>query len=745
MPMDPKQIELLNRIRKEDGEDVKGDKEALNSKRLETYVRDEAHINAENFDEKFTVDIALGYLRSSPSRGEAIVLKELESAQEYMKTIGFPTLFDNENADTFKSELHKQLVKRQAEHRETDLFEVYEKYQLIRQLAEKKIRIKAKFTEERKEEMTAIGESITDQVKGTIKEVSKNFGNMTGKEKLITVGGLILATVLVYNVAKDNPTVKKITDTLWKGLKYAGIGAGAAITINYAYKLFTGKTAYTELEELTRGTTGSDGFWTETFKTSPGNAEILRNSAVYLGDKDYMDLSRRYREAKAVGSTKIEMSSVDKKDMKPEEIYTALDVFFTRYDIDTLDEKYKNDRPPIVWENVVAAELSEDGTIKIKENLWDRIKDTVDEGYTRGINYLLVGEGFGYMKEFYKKYWGVADAQDDNVREWTKELFEGNEIQKETELDSFIDRKFTPAKVQPGYKEVARRGTTDPRTGVKYFSQAGDSIYVMSRVSMASVGGDLEAAKKAFMSTEDAGTKFLKDRFPQVSDNIYKFVDMEGGVRVADTSSFILFMRMPLPGSQEFERANAGLSWRNIDQRRDIDEFKPTDKIEYAALKKWDQEALRLHFLLDSTQTTEIDNICKWFTDKFKGQGHTRKYVMEQLMKDDDLKKQAIIEQGVTQGLNASKNTLIQLEKDLAEIEDDAADDLDAAADHNHVIELMRRRKGYKVRLAVAGDTAAKASERYNPSASNAKQTLINDYENWCKTAVKKHNNGGII
>lgn len=738
MPMDPKQIELLNRIRQEDNKEESGEKESLNSLRLEKYVA-EQHINAENFDEKFTVDTALGYLREHPSRGEAMILKELEGAHEYMKSIGFPTLFDNENPDTFRSELNRQLVKRNAENREQTLFEVYEKYQLIRQLAERKIKIKKRFSEERKDEMSIIGESVTDQVKDTVKDISRNFRNMSGKEKLLTVGGLVLGTVLVYNWAKENETMKKIAGSLWTGIKYGGAAAAGAITLNYAYKLFTGKTAAEELELFTTGTTGSESFWTETFRTDPGSAEILRNSTIYLGDKKFSDLARRYREAKAANSTNIEMTDVNKKDMSGEDIYKALDVFFSRYEIGKLEEKYK-DQKDIVWENVIAAELAEDNSIQIKEDVWDRIKSTVDEGYTRGINWLVAGEGFGVMKDLYKKYWGIADVNDDNVREWTKELFEGNEIQSESELEKFIDRKFTPIFVQPGYKEVAKHGTVDTKTGVKYYSKAGDSIYVLSRVSMQNCGGDREAVKKAFMTTEQKSTEFLKDRFPQASKNIYKFLDIEGGVRVNDTSSFLLFVRMPLPGSPDFEKANANQPWRNVDQRRDLDIFGPNNKIEYHRLKEWDQQQLRLHFLLDSSQTAEIDEICKWFTDTYKGQGHKVQYVMEKLLKDDNLKRTAIIETGITQKFAGEVHSMATLEEKLHEIEDDAADDLKSSADHNNVMAQMKIQKGFLVRLAIMGDSDARTKLSYNPSVTGAQKTLIEDYELWCKNLVKSKN-----
>ena len=361
--------DILKQVRESDEQvEVQKNKEneTLHHSRIQKYL-DEHDVTPENFDDKFNFDSALEILRMKKTRGEAVLEQELVSAKEYLDSLGKDgsEMMSDWDHDTFASDLDKLLTKYDAHDHEKSINIAHQKYLLIRNLAYKRIQILGHSESKREEEKVKSTSGFKEGLTKKWKEIKDNYRQMNDGQKAVAVGALVIGTIWLFSQS-DNPKIQKVKDYAWKGLKLAGAGVG----INYVWKLFTGKTAINALDDYASSTAGSEGFWKESFKTDDKNAEIMQRSFVYMENKDVLDLARRYRSARGSKSKKVELSDVPKSDMTSEEIYIALDTFFNRFPVETIEKKYKNEKPAHRdWKTVTATELAEDGRLEIEGNL----------------------------------------------------------------------------------------------------------------------------------------------------------------------------------------------------------------------------------------------------------------------------------------------------------------------------------------------------------------------------------------
>jgi hypothetical protein len=228
-----------------------------------------------------------------------------------------------------------------------------------------------------------------------------------------------------------------------------------------------------------------------------------------------------------------------------------------------------------------------------------------------------------------------------------------------------------------------------------------------------------------------------------LANNIYKFVQLQGGIRVVENSTFKLFVRMPVRGSSEYNRLAAGHSLPTVEQRRDVEIFGEKNVIDYFKLQDFQQEELRLRFMLDSTQTVELQQICKWFTDNYKTKGMMTKAVYEQMFKNEDDMKEALRQTGVSQKLAVNGHLLHDLEDDIADIEEDAAKDIKGrSVAYMEVQSQLRKLRGNKLRLAILGDSEARQTLSFDPNQQITWKERLKMYEEFCEDYVEKQNRG---
>ncbi len=745
------ELMLLGKYRELDDKNAQGEvapeNDTLNSTRVRGYldthgfnVSAKAEDVESNFNQRFNLKTGLEMLDGNHTKGETEMHRVISQAQQYLTSIDLPTLLEENSEGAFRSTLNKELLRRGALDREQQIIEAYLTYQTVRQLALNLLIYQQKFTEKLEAQKTSTEKDLKESFTGVIQDVSKNYSKMSGGEKLAAVGGLLALTI--WFIKSENETVKGIRDTMWSGLKIAGIGTAGAVGFNYIYKLFSGKTAYTAFSEYTSSTVGKEEFLTDTFKTDEEKAALLRKSFVYLGDKDFLDLSKRYREAKARGEDEIRLPTVFDRDMNPKEIYTALDVFFTTYPAATLETKYRNYSDRQTWLQVVVTETAEDNRIPVYHgNLPSRVVDNVKEYSTRSWNWLWAGEGFGVLRYMYVKAWGKEDTPEKMV-EWGKKKFE-NSAMDETALAKKLEYEQPSSALY--FKNALSGVNIDPATGVKFSENPGDGLYVVSQVSLTGVAGDPKAASDALKSAQEKADTYIKTRYPQLGDKVEKFRSVTYGVQVVGNSSYYLFIKMPEKGTSEYERRNLGLE---VGEAHSMET--PDDKIftgfNYNTLKGDAlRENFRLWFLVDAGQTAEINKIVEWYNINYRSKNMKADEVMKIVFEDEDVKKKALQQTGVLPSFQRKEALYKDINDDLTAIERDAARKIKGDTDAVVAMEeALKAERGNTLRLSIIGDSAARTRIPFDPMKPNAIENIKEDYEQWCKEFIEAKNLGRI-
>ncbi|MBU1954242.1 hypothetical protein KKH03_04715, partial [Patescibacteria group bacterium] len=263
----------------------------------------------------------------------------------------------------------------------------------------------------------------------------------------------------------------------------------------------------------------------------------------------------------------------------------------------------------------------------------------------------------------------------------------------------------------------------------------GDSIYVMSTVKLDNAAGNEKALGDAMKLAQSQVMDFLADRFPEHKENIAKFMVVNAGVCTVEDASFRLFARMPLKGAPDYLSINTGSQTAESLAEKDKKEILE-DEIKYSGMEPWQQEKLRLRFLLDSTQRAELDKICDWFSRKYKVLAVPREDVFKAMFENDKDRTDALADTAVNQGLTENAQLLASdLEVRISDIEKDAA----SAAPKEMMEELVEQLQlslGNKIRLSILGDGAATKATGYVRGAEDALDNLLDDYEEKCKKFV---------
>ena len=202
---------------------------------------------------------------------------------------------------------------------------------------------------------------------------------MDGKEKLlVVVGGLIGAAFLLTSPSER---VGRARELIWTAAKIAGFGWLG----NTAFKIVTGKTFLNSVSDWTKDKVATSEFWNKHYKKSKSEEiEIMRLSTISMGDKDFMMLAKEYKKAKDLGQRTITLPNMGSNDLTPAQVYTAMEVFFNRYPVENLIQKYSLVKPPPpTWQQVVGAEMIDDKSIDMPSSLLNRTFDEIHSGGTR--------------------------------------------------------------------------------------------------------------------------------------------------------------------------------------------------------------------------------------------------------------------------------------------------------------------------------------------------------------------------
>jgi hypothetical protein len=730
----------------------------------------------DNFRITFNVRSAIEILNKGGTNGETAMIATIENGKKILEGIGKGELFEENSEASFHSTILKELRINNILDKETDVMQAYQAYHTVRDMAEKYIKLQKEFQEQREVAKTGAEKSYQDSFNETIRDVRKNFGHMKGSEKLLAVGGILLAGVLLFNSDEaEHPNIKKIKDAVVGMAKIGGVALGA----NYIYKIFSGQTLLESATDWSHDTVAKKGFFSESFKTDAEKGEMLRKSVICLGDKDFLDLAKKYKEVKASGQTKMEIQGVENKDMTPEEIFTAMDVFDKKYPVEKLQKRLEKAQPPYTWSKAVLLMMMEDGTIKTPNGIVSDSIDFMKEKSTVAWNeFFATAEGFGVVDTIYFKIWGKKpdknnpkeNAQLDELREQLKK-----EKKTEKEFPEFVKENFTSTS-QAHFKDMLDHPKRGQNPDVIFNEVKDDAVYIASKANFDIEEKSPEQAIRKMLDTAKENAKtFVKGKYPRIGDNFDRYIDPEQmkGVWITQGPSYTLFLRVYIPGSQEFERRSVLLPSSERVENPHEEIFAPeegSERISYNLLKDWEQERIRIAFAVDSSEGQklgggDIGSICDWYTKHFTGKQKPRKEVMTALFEDEDLREQAIEETGIRGGLNGNIDLLHKMDADLTEIEKDAAKDFNTtwldkvnpyrlwikepSDAYEPLMQQMRQDYGYKVRLAILGDSAAQQYFKDGDpgtfdTTKNADwiNDLVKMYKTKCKKLVADYNSG---
>lgn len=800
------------------------EKQALNARYVSDFLGKRG-ITPENFDKNFNLATAIDMTASQKSSaGSQEMFRVLFDSKAFLDQRGLSDLFENMNESTVKSNIQFELQKRNETDQSVRLQRGYNTYRVIKMYCDRMFKIREQFSDVREKEKTQVNKGVKEEFAGVMEGVKKNFGNLEGKEKmLVVVGGLIGAAMLM---SSDSPRVAKIRETVWTCLKIGGF----AWLGNTVFKVFTGKTALQTISDWSKSNTATEEFWTKTYKTNSEQAEILRQSTIYLGDMDIMRLAGEYQKARNLGKDEITLPTV--RDMNPKQIYTSLDVFFKRYPVEKIMQKYAQVKPEDrTWRSVMGAEMIEDQSIQMNDSVLSQTADAIGGTATRlynaaapkveaAVDYVAsgkIGEGakkagkaggkvvkgiivggaglvggvvggvyegvkgtgkmvveggkevasdvaevaqaaWAWVKDLFKRNFGT-EGTDDEVLTWSKKALKNLDETQSGDLEKFIRENNPEKKKADGYVDAMRNGNYE-RVGdvdVKYMerdkgtSTAAIFISAGCTIPLSEKGvteqGVLDAMKKS-----DAGARdFLKKKYPQIADKIDAFVEFSQGVYVVSDRSYKVFVRMPLPGTDEFNQRMSG-RWtpEEMKSRKNIEIFGTDNKLEYGKLEPWEQNQLRLNFYLDASQTNELNAICDKYTRMYNTKGLPINVVKERFLNNTDDRDVVLAalqsSMKLDRKLYTNRGLLEARESDIQKIEENAQSKVVGSDDVKKAFrESVRLKIGSRVRLALLGDSESMSFYNYDPSSTDKTKLrtaddLLKVYENDLNQKAKEKN-----
>lgn len=394
----PPQLDQLQKYRRSDVPG-KPENETLNSRYIREFVRikmgletglpadkESTEKDLAHFDQNFKLSTGIELaeakeFKHKQTRGEKAIMGVLTKAKAYLDSKGKPDLFEDMNPKSALSDLER-LTKENGDYvkKFPELKEAYFTYRMVRMYCHRIFEVENVAAQSREKQKIEIGggglkEGFAKHIDG----IKGNFGNMSSAEKLTVIAAAVIGIGMF--ATSDSPRMERWKEGLWTVVKL-GLGGYAANTM---WKMFTGKTALTAFNEWTSSTVGNEDFWKKSFHTDAEKTKIVESSIVYLHNYDLVDLAESYQKAKASNTNKIELASVASKDMTPEQVYIALDVFFSQYggsrdanqNVENLKKRFIAYHPRPKWLEVVSTMLVEDGRLEFKGNLIERTVDNV--------------------------------------------------------------------------------------------------------------------------------------------------------------------------------------------------------------------------------------------------------------------------------------------------------------------------------------------------------------------------------
>ncbi len=725
-------------------------------------------INKGNFDDTFDLAAAIDY---APANDKGLAdMKESKSKIDEWKE---PKFFNVNDRAVFESRVNKAMDDKKITGTEADnlratMLRAYDSYATHRRYLDRYLKgqeANAQFLQSTK---TELGTTLSEDMAGIYKNLQTNFRKMDGTEKFVVVGGLLLATAMLLQ--SDNEYVKKFKDTLVSALGIGGVayigskvfklatGEGPLDALNKAVKE---KTALPEF--------WTNAFKTDAEKAMilrDSTVYLGDKKFDYLAQK-YEEAKKQGKDEIGIGSVSKNDMTPKQIFIALDVLFKKYDKRSVDGQVVDLQSKYAKWNPPAKWTEVVTNELIEDQQIDMPDSTTSRMKDGVsgllERGYARAA--IAAGaaweattdtadKGWTSTKNFFKGLWrGKFPGQEptkEDFQEYVKEKFIQRQITTE-EFDSYV--QGSSGQDAPGFIRAFHEAEKEPahhydaKNSVKYFvddsTGGARKIYLVAENKTGVLEGE-EAIAKANDGALNNAAEFLKDYLktnykPGTPDyveaqealkHLTLFAAQQGNsFRRAEYATALV--SMPLPGSPDFKRLMLRTEVADSadkDKKKKGGEkigqgpefFGEGDKIDYSAMTKPEQEMFRLKFYVDASNTVMIDEICKYLTNKYRAavdeNGHhmPREAALKRPfavgVDNGDFEDVEKFVQGYKKELYLKKPLLDRLEAKIQDFEKQASNDAkETEAERKDLYKLIQDGYGYKIRLAILGDTKAQA------------------------------------
>jgi len=677
--------------------------QAMNTGELETNLNNPAIVPAE-----YKADIVfIRDVRAVFDVVERIRLGNINASKNQRLYKYLNEIFKAENKDDLEKAINNSIIIKKdslTQQNIDELVNAKEKYDKYREWIGKQIDLEEKLNKDRQtllDKPLEIAKSAEGAAAGLFQKFRDNFAGMDGNQKL--VAGATILVSLAWFLNSKNDDVGKMRE-VFKKVALLGIGYYA---INTTSKVFLGKSLKDVTGKYIERKAGKRNFLKSSFNTNDDGAEIMNSALINLGDQDFNEIAKLYLLAEdeyrrtpiSDNMREISVGGVAEDNMSRNQIYRAMKMLDRKLNkegssialMQAAFEKRRKEAeargeiyPKPTLGLIIAAALQKD-IMKYKPNKDGKeIKfsgvelDSTQRGQTDEW-WMVTGMPYNWKRQAYSPYKYPSKAVNEKN---LKHINEDSYATNKPLIDVIKDKSL--GRYTPGYKALYEtQYKHDPTKAIHFIADTGENALLMT----SKVKVDYDTFKKANKTRNDArvasianarkqAIDFIKktDQFKNqpvsIQSRIHEFVQPVYGVFLEDKSKdeikeYVMFVRVTLPGSQEFElRKNKEWTDGDMIQMRKAEPMKTNESLTINDFKILSApsttknfagfnygvtsemggcfESFLARFRLNKTQVNEINNALNHYSREFAGKGITKaglaRYLSSHNFNDQEIK-----------------------------------------------------------------------------------------------------------
>ncbi len=509
------------------------DKQTLSTTRLGRFLEDK--VTVQSFEKDFNLQMAMDFTAGETSDNGKALHQLFTKTKDVLDSYDAGHIFDIKTKSTISQRLDKMQRPPTNMPRKVamETLQAWDYYNYIRRTAKRYLSLQERSSTERREMQEGSPDAIKDAkttFNNVMTDVKKNWDKWGTGEKLLFSGVALVGAA--WLATSDHPTLKRIK----KGLGWVAGGVAGGFLLWKGYELFTGESPASSLESGTRKSTKSADFYKRAFECTDEQEDALVKTICFIGNKDFIEVARAYQSAKN-GSKSVEGMGMDGK-----EAFEGLDVFFKKYPINRLRDKFRNENPPLTYAQVINVVLAEDPSVQIYDNAGTNATRYIGETVSEATDWAAGTYAGIYLRETWSKY--VKGEPNPEEMDKLKRNFRCD-IPFTAEMPKAIDGVIArdDFDVATSFKDAWNKGRTETNYDLKHYSDSEGYIYVISDVDVASVLHKDELLKKNLTESESNAQRFLSNKFSKSTTEVSRDATSYGHVFCAQNGKAYHFMR----------------------------------------------------------------------------------------------------------------------------------------------------------------------------------------------------------